>query len=70
MNRSSDTDRPYLSDTEIADMLSVPVATVGWSRRCGQLPFVRVGRHPRVRRTDLEDFLAARMVPGLREARP
>jgi excisionase family DNA binding protein len=60
--------REYLTDAEIAKLLVVPVATVAWWRRCGKLPFVRVGRYPRVRAADFEAFVEARMHPLAREA--
>jgi len=46
MNTStaSSSSRAFLSDTQIAELLAVPVATVGWWRRVGKLPYLRVGR--------------------------
>lgn len=58
--------RAFLSDTQIAELLAVPVATVGWWRRVGKLPYLRVGRYPRVRRADFDAFLEARTVPRSR----
>ncbi|MGA7741963.1 MAG: helix-turn-helix domain-containing protein [Polyangia bacterium] len=66
---ASSSSRTFLSDTQIAEMLAVPVATVGWWRRTGRLPYLRVGRYPRVRAADFEAFVAARMYPLAREAR-
>jgi hypothetical protein len=41
--------RDYLlSDKEVAAMAGVPVNTVCYWRLAGMLPFVKVGRHPRV----------------------
>lgn len=37
-----------LSDAEVALMAGVPVNTVCYWRLAGILPFVKVGRHPRV----------------------
>jgi hypothetical protein len=37
-----------LSDREVATMAGVPVNTVCYWRLAGILPFVKVGRHPRV----------------------
>jgi len=64
MNTStaSSSSRAFLSDTQIAELLAVPVATVGWWRRVGKLPYLRVGRYPRVRRAGLDAFLEARTV--------
>jgi excisionase family DNA binding protein len=61
--------RAYLSDEQIAELLSVPVGTVGWWRRTGRLPYLKVGRYPRVRAADFEAFVAARMHPAARESR-
>jgi excisionase family DNA binding protein len=66
---ASSSSRAFLSDAQIADLLSVPVATVGWWRRIGKLPYLRVGRYPRVRAADFEAFVAARMHPVARESR-
>jgi excisionase family DNA binding protein len=60
-------ERSYLTDAQIAELLSVPVATVGWWRRTGKLPYMRAGRYPRVRAVDFEAFVAARMHPLARE---
>ena len=61
--------RAFLSDTQIAELLGVPAATVGWWRRVGKLPYLRVGRYPRVRAADFEAFVEARMHPLARGAR-
>lgn len=37
-----------LSDEQVALMAAVPVNTVCYWRWAGMLPFVKVGRHPRV----------------------
>lgn len=37
-----------MTDQEVADLAKVPVNTVRYWRQMGQLPFVKVGRHPRV----------------------
>lgn len=37
-----------LTDEEIADLAKVPVNTVRHWRQTGTLPFVRIGKHPRV----------------------
>jgi len=37
-----------LSDEQVAKMAGVPVNTVSYWRLAGILPFVKIGRHPRV----------------------
>jgi excisionase family DNA binding protein len=37
-----------MTDSEIAEMVKVPVRTVRHWRLAGILPFIKVGRHPRV----------------------
>ena len=44
-NRNQD---HLLSDEQIARLAGVPVRTVRYWRNSGLLPFVKVGRHPRV----------------------
>jgi len=44
-NRNQD---QLLSDNQVAVMAGVPVNTVRKWRQVGTLPFVKVGRHPRV----------------------
>ncbi len=43
-----------LSDEEVALMAHVPVNTVCYWRLAGVLPFVKVGRHPRVWLSDFQ----------------
>jgi hypothetical protein len=37
-----------MTDSEIAEMAKVPIRTVRYWRLAGILPFVKVGRHPRI----------------------
>jgi excisionase family DNA binding protein len=37
-----------MSDDQVANLAGVPVSTVRHWRQVGVLPFVKVGRHPRV----------------------
>ena len=37
-----------MTDTEIANLAKVPVGTVRYWRMTGIMPFVKVGRHPRI----------------------
>ncbi len=37
-----------MTDEEVAKLVKVPINTVRYWRQMGILPFVRVGRHPRV----------------------
>lgn len=51
-----------LTTTQVAELLQVPVSTIyDWraSRRSCP-PAIRVGRHLRWRRTDVDEWLAAR----------
>jgi hypothetical protein len=43
-----------LSDDQVALMAGVPVNTVCYWRLAGMLPFVKVGRHPRVWLSDFQ----------------
>jgi hypothetical protein len=43
-----------LSDVEVALLAAVPVNTVCYWRLAGILPFVKVGRHPRVWLSDFQ----------------
>jgi excisionase family DNA binding protein len=47
-----------MSRTEVAEFLSVSLATVERLYRSGELPSVKLGRLRRVRREDLERFVA------------
>ena len=54
-------DREFLSTTELAEMLGVPVATCRWWRHNGTGPRgFRVGRAVRYRRSDIEAWIAER----------
>ena len=43
-----------MTDTEVAQMAKVPVRTVRYWRNSGILPFVKVGRHPRIWLSDFQ----------------
>ncbi len=58
-NRNQD---QLLSDEQVALMAAVPVNTVSYWRLAGMLPFVKLGRHPRVW---LSDFQKAFHQPNL-----
>lgn len=51
-----------LTVAEVADMLRVSTMTVYRLIRTGEIPAVRVGRNYRVRRADLEQYLAEQVV--------
>lgn len=52
----------YLSPTELAEMLGVPVATVYAWRHVGYgPPGMKLGRHVRFRRADVETWVEARV---------
>ena len=50
-NRNQD---QLLSDKQVALMAGVPVNTVSYWRLAGVLPFVKIGRHPRVWLSDFQ----------------
>ena len=50
-NRNQD---QLLSDEQVALMAGVPVNTVSYWRLAGILPFVKIGRHPRVWLSDFQ----------------
>jgi excisionase family DNA binding protein len=42
-------DKDYLmTDFEVAELAKVPVNTIRYWRQTGIMPFVKVGRHPRI----------------------
>ena len=43
-----------LTDEQVAKMAGVPVNTVSYWRLAGILPFVKIGRHPRVWLSDFQ----------------
>ena len=43
-----------MTDFEVAQMAKVPVRTVRYWRNSGLLPFVKVGRHPRIWFSDFQ----------------
>jgi excisionase family DNA binding protein len=49
---------PLLSPAEAAGLLSVRVSWIYDAARCGRLPCVRIGRHVRFLRSDLERWVA------------
>ncbi len=53
-----------LTVREVAGAMRVSTMTVYRLIRDGQLPAIRVGKHFRIRATDVDAFLAARMVNG------
>jgi excisionase family DNA binding protein len=48
-----------LDRDEVADLLGLKPSTVDEYRRRGELPFVRLGRHHRYLRADVEAWLLA-----------
>lgn len=50
----------YLSDRDLADELGIPERTPGQWRYLGRGPaFIKVGRHVRYRRADVDAWLAS-----------
>ncbi len=57
---------PLLRASDAAELLSVRTSWVYEAVRDGRLPCVRVGRHVRFLRGDLEDWVSAQRDPGRR----
>lgn len=57
-------DHRLLTVREVATAMRVSTMTVYRLIRDGQLPAIRVGKHFRIRATDVDAFLAARVVNG------
>lgn len=38
-----------LTDEQVAELAQIPVSSVRYFRATGKLPFLKIGRHPRVR---------------------
>jgi excisionase family DNA binding protein len=55
---------PLLRPEEAAELLSVRVSWVYEACRTGRLPFLRVGKHLRFTRVDLERWLTEQRWPG------
>lgn len=45
------------STRQVATMLQLPLSTINYYCRQGLLPCVKIGRHYRILKQDLEDFL-------------
>lgn len=58
-----------LSEMEVAESLRVPVGTVRWWRQTRELPFVKLGKHIRIRESDLELFVTRNRVGALSEGK-
>jgi excisionase family DNA binding protein len=57
-------DDAMMTPSQVAEYLSVPVATLyAWRHRGGGPPAIRVGKHLRYRREDVERWLDARADP-------
>jgi len=55
------TEEPMMSPAELAALVQVPIGTVyAWRWRGGGPPGIRVGRHVRYRRRDVERWLEER----------
>ncbi len=57
--------RGLLTEVEVTEILQVPLGTVRWWRQQRRLPYVKLGRHVRIRAEDLERFLRDSEVPTL-----
>ena len=60
----------FLTVQEVADLMRVSTMTVYRLVKAGTLPAIRVGKHLRVRRTDLRAYLDARVVQPDPEGAP
>jgi len=61
---------PLLTPAELAGYLGVPIKTLyTWRYRHEGPPALRIGRHLRYRRDDVEDWLHDRLGPALRHLR-
>jgi len=59
--RTTSTDNDLITPSEVADLLRLPLQTIyGWRHRRQGPPAMRVGRHLRYRRRDVEAWLDAR----------
>jgi excisionase family DNA binding protein len=54
----------FLTVQEVAQMMRVSTMTVYRLIKSGALPAIRVGKHFRIRRTDLEDYLESKSTRG------
>lgn len=50
----------YVDKTEIAKVFSIPVSTVDYLRRKGEIPSIQVGRHNRYDLKEVEKSLKVR----------
>jgi excisionase family DNA binding protein len=55
---------PLLRPEDAAELLSVKVSWIYEACRTGRLPFLRVGKHLRFTRSELERWLAQQRSPG------
>jgi excisionase family DNA binding protein len=55
---------PLLRPEDAAELLSVKVSWIYEACRTGRLPFLRVGKHLRFTRSELERWLAEQRCPG------
>lgn len=62
---ADETEKPYLSLEEVADLLSVNYQLIYRLVRSGELPAVRLGRVYRIERSDLDEYLeSAKTISG------
>jgi excisionase family DNA binding protein len=54
---------PLLRPEQAAELLSVKVSWIYEASRAGRLPFLRVGKHLRFTRSDLEQWLTQQRSP-------
>jgi excisionase family DNA binding protein len=59
-----ESDRKFLSLTEVGERLGVSVQTVGRIVERGELPAVKIGRRQKVPATAVSEYLERRKVPA------
>jgi excisionase family DNA binding protein len=55
-------DEKYLTKSEAAEYARLSEATIDRMRKSGQLKYIKVGKKVLVRRSDIDVFMAARVV--------
>ena len=58
---SNENEKEFLNETEVAKLLCISVDTIrGWRKtkyRAANLPFVKIGKLVRYKRSDLEEYI-------------
>lgn len=68
MNTCEEDPARLLTPAQAAGILNIPVSTLArWRSERRELPYVKVGKLIRYRRTDLDAWVGAHTVPPLKE---